>query len=74
MISVDTKKKELVGAFRNGGREWRPEGEPTKVSTHDTPDQELARPFLTEACDVTAKPTTRRAAPSQSDIRARNFP
>ena len=28
VISVDTKKKELVGAFRNGGREWRPEGEP----------------------------------------------
>src|SRR5215467_2264687 len=41
VISVDTKKKELVGAFCNGGREWRPEGEPATVSTHDFPDQEL---------------------------------
>jgi hypothetical protein len=34
-ISVDTKKKELVGDFRNGGREWRPEGDPEKVRVHD---------------------------------------
>ena len=30
MISVDTKKKELVGDFKNAGREWRPQGEPRK--------------------------------------------
>lgn len=35
VISVDTKKKELVGEYANKGRAWRPEGEPTKVSTHD---------------------------------------
>lgn len=35
VISVDTKKKELVGAFRNGGRELRPKGEPEKVQVHD---------------------------------------
>ncbi len=34
-ISVDTKKKELVGPFKNGGREWRPQGEPERVRIHD---------------------------------------
>ncbi len=35
VISVDTKKKELVGEFKNGGREWRPAGDPEKVRVHD---------------------------------------
>lgn len=34
-ISVDTKKKELVGDFKNAGREWRPQGEPEEVRVHD---------------------------------------
>jgi hypothetical protein len=34
-ISVDTKKKELVGNFKNGGREWRPQGQPERVDVHD---------------------------------------
>jgi len=34
-ISVDTKKKELVGRFKNGGRAWRPQGNPEKVKVHD---------------------------------------
>jgi hypothetical protein len=34
-ISVDTKKKELVGDFKNGGREWRPRGKPLQVRVHD---------------------------------------
>jgi hypothetical protein len=37
-ISVDTKKKELVGRFKNQGREWRPKGNPEKVNVHDFPD------------------------------------
>lgn len=37
VISVDTKKKELVGSFKNGGREWRPQGTPIEVNTHDFP-------------------------------------
>ena len=37
VISVDTKKKELVGTFRNAGRTWRPQGEPHPVLTHDFP-------------------------------------
>ncbi len=34
VVSVDTKKKELVGPFKNGGREWHPKGEPAEVRTH----------------------------------------
>ena len=37
VISVDTKKKELIGAFRNAGRTWRPQGQPHEVFTHDFP-------------------------------------
>jgi Rhodopirellula transposase DDE domain len=54
VISVDTKKKELVGAFRNGGREWRPEGEPARVSTHDFPDLELGKAIPYGVYDVAA--------------------
>jgi transposase len=43
VISVDTKKKELVGKFRNNGRELRPAGEPEKVLAHDFMDKELGR-------------------------------
>jgi transposase len=35
VVSVDTKKKELVGDYKNGGRDWRPKGEPVEVNTHD---------------------------------------
>jgi DDE family transposase len=42
-ISVDTKKKELVGAFKNGGREYRPAGSPEPVRVHDFVDPELGR-------------------------------
>jgi len=37
VISVDTKKKELVGAFKNAGRTWRPQGRPMEVNVHDFP-------------------------------------
>jgi transposase len=43
VISVDTKKKELVGEFKNGGRELRPKGNPEKVKVHDFLDKELGR-------------------------------
>jgi transposase len=43
VISVDTKKKQLVGQFSNGGRELHPIGEPTRTKTHDFVDQELGR-------------------------------
>ena len=40
VISVDTKKKENVGEFKNGGREWRPRGDPSRVRSHDFPDEQ----------------------------------
>ena len=43
VISVDTKKKELIGEFKNGGREWRPKGEPEAVKVHDFLDPELGK-------------------------------
>lgn len=43
VISVDTKKKELVGQYKNGGKEWRPQGQPEAVKVHDFVDDELGR-------------------------------
>ena len=43
VISVDTKKKELVGDFNNGGQDWRPKGNPQKVRVHDFVIPELGR-------------------------------
>ena len=43
VISVDTKKKELVGAYKNAGQEWLPSGEPVKVKVHDFIDKERGR-------------------------------
>ena len=41
VVSVDTKKKELIGEYANRGGEWHPAGEPTRVSTHDFADRSL---------------------------------
>ena len=43
VVSVDTKKKELVGEFKNPGQEWQPQGEPEKVKVHDFPDKKLGK-------------------------------
>jgi hypothetical protein len=43
VISVDTKKKELIGDFKNGGREWHPRGKPQEVRTHDFMDRDLGK-------------------------------
>jgi hypothetical protein len=43
VISVDTKKKELIGDFKNAGREWRPKGDPEQVRVHDFLIKELGR-------------------------------
>lgn len=43
VISVDTKKKELVGAFKNAGREWQPSGDPVAVRVHDFVDDALGK-------------------------------
>ncbi len=43
VVSIDTKKKELVGEFKNPGQEWEPQGEPVKVKVHDFPEKELGK-------------------------------
>jgi hypothetical protein len=43
IVSIDTKKKELVGEFKNGGQEWQPQGQPEKVKVHDFPDKKLGK-------------------------------
>jgi hypothetical protein len=43
IISVDTKKKELIGRFKNGGRQWRPKGNPECVNVHDFLDKEKGK-------------------------------
>ena len=53
-ISVDTKKKELVGDFKNAGREWQPSGQPEQVRVHDFIDDELGKVAPYGVYDLTA--------------------
>jgi hypothetical protein len=53
VISVDTKKKELIGDYRNGGREWHPCGEPEEVRVHDFLDKKLGKAIPYGVFDVT---------------------
>jgi hypothetical protein len=53
-ISIDTKKKELVGEFANRGREWRAKGDPIKVSTHDFPSQAVGKAIPYGVYDIAA--------------------
>jgi hypothetical protein len=43
VVSVDTKKKELVGEYKNSGQEWQPQGQPQTVNVHDFPDKKLGK-------------------------------
>jgi len=43
VVSVDAKKKELIGNYKNNGKEWRPKGGPREVNMHDFPDKELGK-------------------------------
>lgn len=52
VISVDTKKKELLGQFANKGREWQPEGEPPKVLVHDFPSDSVGKAIPYGVYDV----------------------
>jgi transposase len=53
VISVDTKKKELVGDFKNGGREWRPRGQPEEVRVHDFRDPNVPKAIPYGVYDLT---------------------
>ena len=54
VVSVDTKKKELVGDFKNGGREWQPQGQPELVRTYDFVDKRLGKGIPYGVYDPTA--------------------
>lgn len=54
VISVDTKKKELVGEFKNSGRQWRPAGDPVPVNLHDFADPQLGKAIPYGVYDVAA--------------------
>src|SRR5271167_1452364 len=54
VISIDTKKKEPIGAYKNGGSDYRPEGCPDKVNVHDFVDKELGKVAPYGVYDVTA--------------------
>jgi hypothetical protein len=53
-ISIDTKKKELVGEFANRGREWRPKGDAIKVQVHDFPSQAIGKAIPYGVYDIAA--------------------
>jgi len=54
VISVDSKKKELVGQFKNSGREWLPRGEPERVNVHDFMDKQLGKAIPYGVYDIAA--------------------
>ncbi len=54
VISVDTKKKELVGQFKNAGQAWRPVGDPTLVNVHDFKDPDLGKAIPYGVYDIAA--------------------
>jgi hypothetical protein len=54
VISVDTKKKELIGNFKNGGTDYRPKGNPQRVNVHDFEDKRLGKVVPYGVYDVTA--------------------
>ncbi len=54
VVSVDTKKKELVGDFKNGGREWQPQGRPEQVRIHDFLDPKLGKAIPYGVYDLAA--------------------
>ena len=54
MISVDAKKKELVGAYTNKGRAWRPKADPERVNVHDFIDKQLGKAVPYEVYNVGA--------------------
>jgi hypothetical protein len=54
VVSIDCKKKELVGQFKNGGKEWRPGGDPERVNVHDFMDQQLGKAIPYGVYDIGA--------------------
>lgn len=55
VVSMDCKKKELVGSYKNPGRQWEPKGQPTRVKSKDYPDKRLGKVAPYGVYDLTAK-------------------
>ena len=53
VVSVDTKKKELVGEFKNAGEEWEPQGQPVEVKVHDFPEKKWGKAIPYGVYDLT---------------------
>ena len=54
VISIDTRKKELIGSYKNGGSDYRPEGCPDKVKVHDFVDKEFGKAVPYGVYDIAA--------------------
>ena len=54
VVSIDAKKKELIGVFHNKGKEWQQAGKPEEVNTHDLMDNELGKVTPSGVCDILA--------------------
>ena len=77
VISVDTKKKELIGNYRNGGTDYRPKGDPRRVKVHDFEDKELGKMVPYGVYDVAPMPAgsasgSRAIRPSSPSPRSGN--
>ena len=55
VVSIDAKKKELIGAFHNKGKEWQQSGKPEEVNTHDLMDKELGKVTPSGVSDILAR-------------------
>ena len=69
VISVDTKKKELVGTYKNAGREWHPEGEPEHVKVHDSSTPPSGKPTRTASTTLRTTSGGCRSAPTTTPPR-----
>jgi hypothetical protein len=74
VISVDTKKKQLVGPYKNNGRQWRPKGEPVQVNTHDFLDRQTGKAIPYGIYDVTAAIPRFQVAPAPHRNRQQQVP
>ena len=70
VISVDTKKKELVGEFANAGREWRPKGQPVATLTHDFPGDSAGKAVPYGVYDITGNTGWVSLAPTMTPPRS----
>jgi transposase len=71
VVSVDTKKRELVGRYANGGREWQPTSEPERVLVHDFPDPKVGKAIPTGSTTWAPTPAGWVLAPITTPLRSR---